>query len=395
MLLPPKDEITLFFPDHEDHIIKNLLICTQGIYAAKSTNLNEVKDELGTILINQSTTKPESNYQRLIRFFNIPDEEKEAMIKSLLFFSFYLLKSKGKQPKYLALDGTSWEYGEKKIHLLTLSIVINGVSIPIWWEDLDKKGTSNFEERKDLMQKALRMYDLSGMILLADREYIGEQWFNYLKDKGLNFVIRLKKGIYKDYIDNQRVGINEDYKHQKWRYIGMEREAVKQRYKNCGVSKCVKILGKNYTFLIFKNPKIDAEEPLVYFLSTLTKKKKIVKAYPIRWSIETCFKHLKSNGFDLEALNLKKSGKIKLMMGILVFLYVLCIGEGWLRYKTTTKSDWKKYADGTTNLAISVFRKGRSYLSGKISTLKSFLHYLKKLIVEGERPPWVKIQHHV
>ena len=393
MQLPPLDQITIFFPNQEDHVIQNLLICTQGIYAAKSTNLNEVKDHLGVILGNQSTTKPESNYQRLLRFFNIPDEEKADLVKSLLFLGFYLLKLKGRKPKYLALDGTSWEYGVKKIHLLTLSVVINGVSIPIWWKELDKKGTSNTAERKELMNEALKMYDLRGMILLADREYIGEEWFDYLEAKGLGFVIRLKKGIYKDYIDQQRQEYDKDYKHQKWRYIGMEREAAKPRYENCGVAKKVTILGKDYTFVIFKNPKADAEEPLVYFLSTLKKKQKIVKAYPIRWTIETCFKHLKSNGFNLEALNFKKSEKIQLMMGIVSFLYVLCIGEGWLQYKTMKKSDWKRYADGSINLAVSVFRKGRSYLTGKLSNLKSFLKHLKRLIKKGIKPSWIKMKH--
>lgn len=373
-------------------MVQNLLICTQGIYSAKSTNLNEVKDHLGIILGNQDTTKPESNYQRLIRFFKLPDEEKADLVKSLLLLGFYLLKSKGRQPKYLALDGTSWENGLKKIHLLTLSVVINGVSIPIWWAELDKKGTSNFKERKTLMEKALSMYNLEGMILLADREYIGEEWFKYLKDNKLEFVIRLKKGIYKDYIDNQRAGKDKQYKHQKWRYIGMQREAEKYRYRNCGVSKQVKILGRDYTFVIFKNPKQDAEEPLVYFLSTLTDKKKVVKAYPIRWSIETCFKHLKTNGFNLEALNFKDSEKIKMVMGIVVFLYILCIDEGWLQYETSKKSDWKKYADGTVNLAVSVFRKGRSYLTGKIYDLKSFIRHLNGLVRKGKKPCWVKME---
>lgn len=192
---------------------------------------------MGIILDNQNTTKPESNYQRLIRFFNISDAEKLDLVKSLLLLGFYLLKLKGRKPKYLALDGTSWEYGLKKIHLLTLSVVINGVSIPIWWAELDKKGTSNLGERKSLMEKALSMYDLEGMVLLADREYIGEEWFKCLKDSKIGFVIRLKKGIYKDYIDNQRAGNDKRFKHQKWRYIGMQREAEKKQYKNCGVSK--------------------------------------------------------------------------------------------------------------------------------------------------------------
>ena len=65
-------------------------------------------------------------------------------------------------------------------------MVINRVSIPICWEELDKKGTSNFEERKGLIETACKWYNLKGMVLLADREYIGEHWFKYLVSKGLH-----------------------------------------------------------------------------------------------------------------------------------------------------------------------------------------------------------------
>ncbi len=316
-------EITPFFEKTDSNIVKNLLITTEGIFAGKSTNLNVVKDELGNILQNQSTTKPSSNYKRLIRFFSINDEEKKELVKSLLCIGFCILGLKGAKPKYLALDGTSWELGTKKIHLLTLSIVINGVSIPICWEDLDKKGTSNYEERTELLDKALAWYNLSGMILLADREYIGEEWFKYLKVKGLHFIIRLKSNVYKHNVDEQRTGVDKNFKHQKWRQIGMNREAKKKQFEHVGVAKQIEILEEKYTYVVFKNPKNEAEEQLVYFISTLKNKKRIVKSYPIRWTIETCFKHLKSNGFNLEELNLKDAEKIKMMMAIVRFVCAL------------------------------------------------------------------------
>jgi len=147
-------EITSYFLKYPDHVVKNLLITTQGIFAAKSTNLNEVKDELGNILKNQETTKPESNYKRLIRFFQLPDEEKQDLVKSLLCVGFCLLGLKSTKPKYIALDGTSWKLGNKKIQLITLAIVINGVSIPICWEELGKIGNSNYKERESLFKKA-------------------------------------------------------------------------------------------------------------------------------------------------------------------------------------------------------------------------------------------------
>lgn len=392
MRLPLPNEVNDFFSNHEEHVTQNLLITAEGIFAAKTTNLNVVKDKLPNILENQSTTKPASNYQRLIRFFKMSDEEKRELTKSLLCICFCVLGLKGRKPKYLALDGTSWEYGQKRIHLLTLSVVIGRVSIPICWEDLDKKGISNYDERKSLFDRACKWYDLEGMVLLADREYIGRKWFKYLVSKGLDFVIRAKKNIYKEEIDTQREGYSRNFMHQKFRYIGMERQAVKDRYRHCGVAKQIEFEdGQKYTFVIFKNPKEDPKEPLVYFISTLKRKKKIVQVYPIRWTIECCFKHLKSNGFNLEELNLKDPEKIKLMMAIVTFLYVLCIHEGLIAYKVVKKSDLKKYSDGRVTLAISVFRKGLSIVEGKFANLKTFLKYLLEIIRAKKVPDWVHV----
>ena len=55
--------------------------------------------------------------------------------------------------------------------------------------------------------------------------------------------------------------------------------------------------------VILKNSKDDPDQPLLYFLSSLTHKVKISEAYRLRWRIETCFKHLKTQGFNIEDLN--------------------------------------------------------------------------------------------
>ena len=388
------DQITKYFPNHPAHIVKNLLITVEGIFSAKSTNFYKVKDELGVIMSNQQTTKPESNYKRLIRFFQLQSSEQESIIKSLLCVSFCILGTNKSKLKYLVLDGTSWEFGCKKIHLLTLSVVIQGVSIPICWEDLDKKGISNYDERKALLDKACRWYNLKGMILLADREYIGEQWFCYLTSKGLDFIIRLKRKVYKDYIDSQCFVHDDKYhfKHQKWRYMTMEKQASKSRYIYKGVAKEIQILDHNYSFVIFKNPKATAKEKLLYFISSLKNKKTIITTYPIRWSIECCFKHLKSNGFNLEDINFKNKTKIKWVMAMVTFLYVLCIEQGLLAYKQKIKSDFKKYSNGKITLAVSVFRKGLAIVKGKFYDLFSFVDFLEKLIHYKSIPKWIHVQ---
>lgn len=376
MPLPLAAQFTQYFTSHSKTEVKNLLITAEAIFEAQTTNLNKVKDKVGQIT-RQTKTLPESNYKRLTRFFNTSDKRK--LSKSLLCVCFCLL-DKSQEPKYLTLDGTSWELGEKNIHLLTLAIVYGGVSIPIWWEELDKKGTSNFKERKKVIREASKFLNLSGLILLADREYIGRSWFNYLYNKGIEFIIRLKKNIYVEEINAaSEQAAKKDY-FQKARYSKLEKIATFQKYRRHGVLKRIKIKGKPYSFVVFKNPKTSATEPLIYFISSLKIKQQITEAYPIRWTIECCFKHLKSNGFRLENINMKDTLKIMLMMAIVVFLYVLCICEGLKQLKTVKLSNRKKYKNGTIFLTISIFRKGLSLVCLKFNNLNSFCLYLKLIL---------------
>jgi hypothetical protein len=93
----------------------------------------------------------------------------------------------------------------------------------------------------------------------------------------------------------------------------------------------------------------------------------------------------------LEAINLKASLKIELMMAIVVFLYALCIRQGLLVYqhfKKPKKSDYKQFAKKTKpfqTLAVSVFRKGIAYLENLFFNLSSFIQFLHS-ICRGEKP---------
>ena len=73
----------------------------------------------------------------------------------------------------LLLRRPPWR-GKKPIHVLTLCILYRDTAIPIYWIQLHKKAHSNEVERQQLMTEALHYYRLQGKILLADREYMGE-----------------------------------------------------------------------------------------------------------------------------------------------------------------------------------------------------------------------------
>ncbi len=73
-----------------------------------------------------------------------------------------------------------------------LSIVHKGIGIPLYWSLLDKRGNSNSEERKKLLNKFIKNFGKDKIeYVLADREFVGQEWFTFLKD--IPFCIRIKK----------------------------------------------------------------------------------------------------------------------------------------------------------------------------------------------------------
>ena len=69
MKLPRVNEIREYFSGIKENMVINFLITSEAIFSARTSNLNKAKDELNNILVNQSTTRPDSNYKRLTRFF--------------------------------------------------------------------------------------------------------------------------------------------------------------------------------------------------------------------------------------------------------------------------------------------------------------------------------------
>jgi len=64
------------------------------------------------------------------------------------------------------------------------------------------------------------------------------------------------------------------------------------------------------------------------FIINLNEKKHIIRAYPLRWKIKTCFKNLQSNGFDLSKNGFTDTTKIELLLAMVVLLYVFAFVEG-------------------------------------------------------------------
>ena len=67
------------------------------------------------------------------------------------------------------------------MNILTLAIGYKGIAIPLAWFVMNKAGNSFTQDRIQLLEKAMSMIGkLKIKGLIADREFIGSAWFDYL-----------------------------------------------------------------------------------------------------------------------------------------------------------------------------------------------------------------------
>ena len=340
--------------------VKNIWLLTSLLPIARTVNLYKMKDYVGGVL-EKADTQPASHYKRLIRFFQDWGDRRE-LLHDLMRQNLRFLRDVGF--KTLVMDGTSWTIGASKVHYLVLSVLVGSVAVPIYWVQLEKIGASSQQERKAMFEAAFSLFDLKGMTLLADREYIGKTWFKFLKDNKIHFVIRLRVG---DYFEDVNAAKGKDY----------GRMQSKCTSKNKLIKKQIFLDGEAYTIVMLPNPKVNADTSIMIFLTTLPNAAKAAGLYAKRWKIECLFRHLKTNGYNLEDLNLKDPNKNLLMMAIVTTAYILAIREGLKRKK---RIPTQCYSNGSEWPEVSIFREGLAILTAKCFRFIDFSMYLFKAI---------------
>ena len=94
-------------------------------------------------------------------------------------------------PKVLALDRTNWKLGSRDVNILVLAIVMQRFRVPLMWSLLDHGGNSSTGQRIALMRRYLRLFEVSSIdALLADREFVGARWLEFLNENNVPFVVR-------------------------------------------------------------------------------------------------------------------------------------------------------------------------------------------------------------
>lgn len=388
---PLLEQVKELCPNIPGHHLMNLLTTVQCISLARSTNLAKAKDHVAQVIGGSvaAQAKPQSNYTRLIRTVRSSVSEYHEESTQALHQFGRLLTSDFKQRSILKahqliIDGTKFEFRGDKVHFLTLCVVVEGIGLPIASLDLAKKGHSSQKERMDWFSEIGEQFNFKGMVLLGDREYVGKEWFNYLTSKKIDFVVRIKKGIYHEAVNNSP-GRSQSQMCEKLR----KNKKVKR------VSKLIILYGQEYRYIVLRNPKSDhpKEDEFVFLLTSLKSSALASNHYRVRWQIEVTFKHLKSNGFDLEAMRVEGTDKRNLLMLMASVAFVMMAARGARFYRQFPKSRQTKMDPQrkVRTLVHSVFRTGMAQMMTILAKPLALLKYLAAKIPRQKSLPWLHV----
>ena len=305
--------------------IKFLSLFIIALYKVRTVNLAEIGRAM------EGKASSESKFRRIQRFlseFDLPFEQTAKLIGNWL----------PKGPWILTMDRTDWQFGKTVINLLVLGVVYQGTAIALLWIPLNKKGNSDTQERKQLLTLFIRLFGLGKIkYLTADREFIGEEWLQWLLEQKIDFHLRIRKNTLITDINGQSMPAKSQF----------ARIGVRKLLKNVIIwGCCVNVEGKR-----LKNGE--------YLIVLSNKPCGIIKAYKQRWNIETLFGNLKSRGFRFEDTHLKDSQRISklLVLLTLAFCYALQIGV-W----RITQGQTITFKQTLNRPLKSIFRHGLDYL---------------------------------
>lgn len=252
--------------------------------------------KLSTLFMNEA--QPQSSYRRIQRFLSkhyIDFNHVAQFIFQLFHFN----------QVSLTLDRTNWKWGKKNINILMLALVYKGIAIPLFWLLLNKRGNSCSIERIALIKRFIRVFGKDKIHqILADREFVGEKWFNWLNKNEIKFCIRVRKNSKVSNRYGQLVQVHSLFHNlRKGQQIQHDRQ--------------VKIDGVNVYLSVLK-----LQDGELLIVATNHNDADALVSYAKRWEIETLFSCLKSRGFNLEDSHLTDMKKIKKLLVVMPSLFV-------------------------------------------------------------------------
>lgn len=327
-----------------------------GLFSVRTVNLQEIATAFN------SKAEIESRYKRLARFFAFFKID-YVIIAKWVFNVFF----KEDEKVYLIIDRTNWYWGKKKINVFMLAVAYEGLAIPLFWTLLDKGGSSNSKEQKQLIHKFIDVFGKDCIAgLLADREFANGALFKWLNRKKIPFYIRIKE----DSI--VRLGKKKLFKAKKlFNHLDLR---TKSTY---GMSI---LIFNERVFLAGSR----SEKGELMIVVTNQSPKNAIAVYLRRWEVETLFASLKTRGFRFEDTHMTKLDRIEKLIAVMTigFAWAHKVGEWRAEIKPIK---FKQYYKKRISPQSTYFRYGFNFLRDiilhPVGKLKIFKDCLKQITV--------------
>lgn len=275
--------------------LETLCLLIVGVISARTVNLSHLACERGGRVLIAST------YRRLQRFFqhvSLPQDWAAMLVARLA----------GVETGWtLCLDRTNWAVGRSQINILVLALATRRHRLPLMWTQLGRRGNSGTPDRIALMQRFIATFGKARVgLLLADREFVSEDWFNWLIKNDIPFTIRLRQDLI------ARDGRGHD-------------RPLLQRFRRRGTGKTQKLTffasakSAGLTLLVsakrLKPTKRRANDLLI--VATNRADIYALTAYRKRWAVECLFADTKTRGFNIEDTRLTNPKKLDLLIAVI------------------------------------------------------------------------------
>ena len=164
--------------------IKLMALLLHALCVVQTVSLHKLADAMPTAV------DKDSNLRRLQRFFARYVLDLDIIAR--MIFSLLPVKT----GLVLSMDRTNWKFGEFNINILMLGITYKGIAFPLIFSLLPKRGNSNREERKKIMEHFIRLFGAECIdSLVADREFIRKEWTGWLNSHRIRYYIRIRQNF--------------------------------------------------------------------------------------------------------------------------------------------------------------------------------------------------------
>ena len=317
-----------------------VLIC--GVVQARTVNLSHLAGHF------PGTALHASNYRRLQRFFQYERLNGDVVARLITGLLNYA------RPRYLALDRTNWKFGHRDINVLVLALVTRRFRVPLMWVQMGRAGSSDTAQRIALMQRYLDLFGASSIkLLLADREFIGADWLEFLCKNNVPFAIRLREGMI------LRIGGRAHS------FASLLRKPRRGTWAG-------RLEGMR-TELQFAAMRLSGGEALIVATNT-GEAGRAMRDYRRRWRIECMFGDCKTRGLNLEDTHIVNPAKLDMLMGI------IALAMGWA-YRCATRSKGRRTIRRKTH-----GRREKSWFRTGLDALRRWLLYDPEMAIKA----WLK-----